>query len=364
MNTMKYYGLELIEQLCAEFGPSGCCDNVREAIVAQIADVIDAYYVDRTGTLIVKVCGSGQGYNADKPRRVLLCTGMDEVGMIVNRVHDKGYLNFGLVGDVDPRVLGGKTLLIGDGQRLIKGIVASKAIHMQSAEERKKLTPVNKMHIDIGAENAEEAQKYVDVGSIVTFATPFERFGEGKAFMSGKALESRLGCAALIELLRMLKSGMVRLPYDLYVAFVDCSQITFCPARVAAAAIAPDLALIVEAREALDYPGVSESTRLCALGQGAAVAFADGCAIYDKDRTAELRKCAADNGIAVQPVCGTPRAQLGGSVQAGARGVKTVSVGYPVRNLHSPIQVAKISDYYAVRDLLFSYVKEIKESLC
>ncbi len=361
MNTMKYYGLELIEQLCAEFGPSGCCDNVREAIITQIADVIDAYYVDRTGTVIAKVCGGGQGYNADKPRRVLLCTGMDEVGLIVNRVHDKGHLNFGLVGDVDPRVLGGKSLLVGDGQRMIKGVVASKAIHMQSAEERRKLTPVGKMHIDIGAESAEEAKKYVDVGSMVTFSTPFERFGEEKAFMSGKALESRLGCAALIEMLRMLKSGMVRLPYDLYVAFVDCSQLTFCPARVAAAAIKPDLAVIVEAREALDYPGVSESTRLCALGEGVAVAFADGCAIYDKERTQELRKCAADNQIAVQPVCGTPRAQLGGSVQAGARGVKTVSIGYPVRNLHAPVQVAKISDYYAVRDLLFAYVKEIKE---
>ncbi len=361
MSTMKYYGLELIEQLCAEFGPSGCSDNVREVIITQIADVIDAYYVDRTGTLIVKVCGGGEGYCADKPRRVLLCTGMDEVGMIVSRVHDKGHLNFGLVGDVDPRVLGGKTLLIGDGQRMIKGVVASKAIHMQSAEERRKLTPANKMHIDIGAESAEEAKNYVDVGSMATFSTPFDRFGEGKAFMSGKALESRLGCAALIEVLRMLKSSMIRLPYDLYAAFADCTQITFCPARVAAAAIAPDLAVIVEAREALDYPGVAESTRLCALGQGAAVAFVDSSAIYDADKTAALRQCASDNGIAVQAVCGSPKAQLGGSVQAGARGVKTVSVGYPVRNLHAPVQVAKISDYYAVRDLLFSYVKEIKE---
>ncbi len=361
MNTMKYYGLELIEQLCTEFGPSGCCDNVREAIVAQIADVIDAYYVDRTGTVIAKVCGGGAGYNADKPRRVLLCTGMDEVGMIVNRVHEKGHLNFSLVGDIDPRVLGGKSLLIGDGQRMIKGIVASKAIHMQSAEERRKLTPVNKMHIDIGAESAEEAEKYAQVGSMVTFCAPFERFGAEKAFMSGKALESRLGCAALIELVRMLKSGAVKLPYDLYLAFADCTQIAFCPARVAAAAIKPDLAVIVEAREALDYPGIAESTRLCALGEGAAIAFVDGSAIFDAQKTAALRACAATQGIAVQSVCGNPKAQLAGAVQAGALGVKTVSVGYPIRNLHAPVQVAKISDYYAVRDLLFSYVKEIKE---
>ncbi len=358
---MKYYGLELIEQLCREFGPSGCCDPVREAIVGQIADVIDDYFVDRVGNVVAKVCGGGEGYDAKNPRRVLLCTGMDEVGLIINRVSEKGHLKFSTVGDIDPRVLGGKSLLIGDEQRVIKGIVASKAIHLQSAEERRKLTPVRKMYIDIGAESAEEAEKYVGVGSMATFDTPFERFGEQNAFMSAKALESRLGCAALIEVLRMLHAGKIKLPYDLYLAFTDCSQAPFCAARVAAAAVKPELAIVLEAREALDYPGISESTRMCALGGGAAVAFVDSSAIFDKQLTANLRACATQNGIEVQAVNGAPAARLSGFVRQGAQGVRMVSLGYPIRNLHAPVQIAKVSDYYAVRDLLFSYVKEIKE---
>jgi len=358
---MKYYGLELIEQLCREFGPSGCCDTLRETIVEQISDVCDAYCIDRVGNVVAKVCGGGEGYNAKNPKKVLVCTGMDEVGMIINRVSDKGHLKFSLVGDIDARVLGGKSLLIGDGQRAIKGVVASKAIHLQSPEERRKLTPARKMYIDIGAESADEAKEYVDVGSMATFDTPFECFGEQKAFMRAKALESRLGCAAAIELVRMLKSGRVKLPYDLYVAFTDCSEVIFSAARVAAAAVKPDLAIILEAREALDYPGIGESVRMCALGGGAAVAFLDSSAIYDKDLTADLRACAKAEGIDTQAVCGSPRAQLGGAVQQGAHGVRMVSLGYPIRNLHAPAQVAKVSDYYAVRDLLFAYVKEIKE---
>ena len=171
---------------------------------------------------------------------------------------------------------------------MIKGIVASKAIHLQSAEERRKLTPVRKMYIDIGAESAEEAKNYADVGDMATFDMPFERFGEQKAFMCAKALESRLGVCALIEVLRMLKSAMVKLPYDLYVAFTDCSQAAFSAARVAAASIKPDMALIVEAREALDYPGISESVRGCALGQGAAVA------LLDEYRSGKLGKLTLD----------------------------------------------------------------------
>jgi AraC-like DNA-binding protein len=200
---MKYYGLELIEQLCGEFGPSGCCDPIRKIIIEQIVDVVDAYCVDRVGNIVAKLCGGGESYDAKHPGKVLLCTGMDEVGLIVKRVSDKGHLNFAPIGDIDPRVLGGKSLLVGDGTRAIKGIVASKAIHLQSAEERRRLTPVRKMYIDIGAEDAEQAQKYVDVGCVAVFDSAFERFGEEKAFMSAKALESRLGCAALIELLRM-----------------------------------------------------------------------------------------------------------------------------------------------------------------
>ena len=358
---MKYYGLELIEQLCREFGPSGCCDTLREAIVEQIADVCDAYCVDRVGNIVAKVCGGGEGYDQKNPARVLLCTGMDEVGLIINRISDKGHLKFGTVGDIDARVLSGKSLLVGDGERAIKGIVASKAIHLQSPEERRKLTPARKMYIDIGAESAEEATKYVSVGSMATFDTPFERYGEDRAYMSAKALESRLGCAAQIELLRMLKSGRIKLPYDLYVAFTDCSQAAFCAARVAAAAVKPSLAMILEAREALDYPGIGEGVRMCALGQGAAIAFVDSSAIYDKEYTADLRACANRNGIATQIVCGSPKAQLAGTVRDGAQGVRMVSVGYPIRNLHAPVQMAKVSDYYAVRDLVFSYVKEIKE---
>lgn len=358
---MKYFGLELVEQLCAEFGPSGCCESLRELLVTQISDVVDDCRIARVGNVIAKVCGGGEGYDQKSPRRVLICTGMDEVGLIVNRVGDKGQLNFSLIGDIDPRVLGGKRLLVGDGKRAIKGIVASKAIHLQSAEERRRLTPVRKMVIDIGAESAEQAKQYVDVGSVATFDTPFERFGEEKAFMSAKALESRLGCAAMIELVRMLHAGKIRLPYDLYLAFTDCSQAPFCAARVAAAAIKPELAIVLEAREALDYPGISESTRMCALGGGAAVAFVDSSAIFDKQLTADLRACASQNGIGVQAVNGAPAARLSGYVRDGAQGVRMLSLGYPVRNLHAPVQVAKVSDYYAVRDLLFSYVKEIKE---
>ena len=157
---MKYYGLELIEQLCAEFGPSGCCDNVREAIIAQIAEVIDSYYVDRTGTLVVKVCGGGEGYDAKNPRRVLLCTGMDEVGMIVNRVHEKGHLHFGLVGDIDPRVLGGKTVLIGDGERMVKGRAHLAAIQPRHYGEHNLIPHTVHKHLGVIPALAAESLNY------------------------------------------------------------------------------------------------------------------------------------------------------------------------------------------------------------
>jgi endoglucanase len=69
---------------------------------------------------------------------------------MISEITEEGYLKFGVVGGMDPRVLCGRHVIVGDKQKL-HGVIASKAIHLQTAEERSKATAVRKMYIDIGA---------------------------------------------------------------------------------------------------------------------------------------------------------------------------------------------------------------------
>ena len=155
---MKYEGLDLIRELSLAFGPSGCEDAVRDLIIEQIKGDCDSYTVDKAGNLIAVIHGRGLDYNAAAPRRLMLSAHMDEVGFMITEITKEGYLKFGTVGGLDPRVLCGRHVLVGEGKRRLHGVIASKAIHLQSAEERTKATPVSKMYIDVGAKDADEAK--------------------------------------------------------------------------------------------------------------------------------------------------------------------------------------------------------------
>ena len=109
---MKYSGIELIRKLSTAFGPSGCEDEVRELILEQIQGDCNSYRIDKAGNLIACVCGRGPDYNTENPRRILLSAHMDEVGLMVTEITEEGYLKFGTVGGIDPRVLCGRHVIV------------------------------------------------------------------------------------------------------------------------------------------------------------------------------------------------------------------------------------------------------------
>ena len=183
-------GTELLSVLSLAFGPSGCERETRELIKAQLSDCGFELKTDKIGNLTVKVPGT----RSDKP--LMLSAHMDEVGFMINDIDDEGYIRFAPVGGIDPRVLCGRrvTLSSYDGKRRIDGLISSKAIHMQTPEERSKATPVDKMYIDIGAKNREDAEKHIKTGDYGTFKSEFYRFGSDKAPYLKEAIDDRFGC--------------------------------------------------------------------------------------------------------------------------------------------------------------------------
>ena len=99
---------------------------------------------------------------------------MDEVGLIVTGITSDGMLRFATVGGIDARVLVGRSVLVGNS---IPGVIGTKAVHMQSAEEKAKATPVDQLYIDIGAKDKEDALQYVSLGESVCFQSEPVEFG-------------------------------------------------------------------------------------------------------------------------------------------------------------------------------------------
>ena len=250
----KFSGVDLLRELCLAFGPSGCEGQVARLILEQIAGTYDDCRTDRMGNIIAQVRGGGEGYNPESPRKIMISAHMDEVGFMINDITEEGCLKFVCVGGIDPRVLPGRGVVLGNEDKQIKGVIASKAIHLQNPEERKKVIKADKLYIDIGAGGKEEAQKQVSLGDFAVFDSDFVVFGSGDKFVKCKAIDDRLGCAVLIEVMRRLKDSG-EMPYDIYFCFTVREETGYSGAGTVANALGPDFSIVVEATAVPTSPG-------------------------------------------------------------------------------------------------------------
>ncbi|MBR6786032.1 MAG: M42 family peptidase [Clostridia bacterium] len=320
--------LELIKELCTLSGISGREDSVRDYIIDKIKDFAE-YSVDPLGNLLVFKKGKKPAKN-----KVMLDAHMDEVGMIVTAVTSEGFLKFAKVGGINSKVILGRSVKV--GKKAVNGVIGIKPIHLVDKDKEDTIPSADELYIDIGAADKEEALSVVSPGDAVWFNSDFVEFGNG--FVKAKALDDRVGCAVLIEMIRS------ELEYDAWFSFSVQEEIGTRGAQTAAFNIAPDYAIVVETTTAADISGVKDENRVCICGKGGAVSFMDRSTIYNKalfDRAFEIAK---ENNIVCQPKTVVAGGNDAGAIHKSRGGVKVLTVSVPCRYLHSPTCVIKYSD--------------------
>jgi len=329
---------ELLKELCLTDSISGDENAVRNVIEEKIKDVCE-YRVDNLGNLICFKKGRKTG------KKLMISAHMDEVGFIVTSIRPDGTLSFGAVGGIDPAVVIGKQVRI--GEKKLNGVVGSTAVHNLSGEQREKAVKMNSLYIDIGAENKEDAEKYVNLGDCVYFSSEFEEFGE--RCIKSKAIDDRAGCAMMIKLLHE------ELEYDTYFVFNVQEEIGLRGSTVSAFAVAPDFAIVLEATTAGDIDGTDEMKRVCSLGKGGVVGFMDRSTMYDKELYRLAFRISEETGIPCQTKTMIAGGNDSGAIHISGKGVRTIAVSVPCRYLHSPSSVIRTDDlensYRLVKEL-------------
>lgn len=328
--------VRLLKQLADAVAVSGDEGAVRKLVLEAIRPHVDSVRVDALGNVLAVKKGTGRD-------RVLVAAHMDEVGFMVSGHDSDGSLRLEVVGGVDERVLLGKPVQIGAGR--VPGVIAALPVHLLPADRRLTPVKVSALRIDLGVDSAEAARRLVKLGERGTFAASLDVLGQGaSASLRGKALDDRLGCATLIELLR---GG----PYacELHAAFTVQEEVGLRGARVAAFAVDPAAAFVLDCTPAYDLPSPAEdrenveyNTR---LGLGPAIYIADRATLSDRRLVRYLTQTAEAGGLPVQF-----RQPAGGGTDAGAihrarAGVPSVSLSVPGRYLHGPLAIARLSDW-------------------
>ena len=320
--------LEMIKELCALPGISGRENDVRDYIIEKIKDYAE-YSVDPLGNLLVFKKGRKEVKN-----KVMLDAHMDEVGLIVTAITSEGYLRFAKVGGIDTRVIIGRSVRVGD--KAVNGVIGIKPVHLVEKSAEADIPKNDSLYIDIGAKNKEEAEELVCIGDAVVFDSDFVEFGDG--FVKGKALDDRVGCAILIEMIRS------ELDYDAWFSFSTQEEIGTRGAQTAAYNIAPDYAIVVETTTAADISGVKDEKRVCICGKGGVVSFMDRSTVYSRELFDKAFEVAKENGIVCQPKTLVAGGNDAGAIHKSRGGVKVLTVSVPCRYLHSPSCVIKYSD--------------------
>ncbi len=324
-----------LKKLSEAVGVSGHEDEVRQIVVDAIADQVDEYRADSIGNVIAFKRGNGTSN-----LKVMVAAHMDEVGFMITHIEDSGLLRFAKVGGLDNRILPAKMVWIGD--KKVPGVIGVKPVHLTEKSERNRPFKMDQLTIDVGASSRVEAEKLAQRGDYATFAAEFVALdpeGETWRTVRGKAFDDRAGCAVLIELLA------TQYPFDLYAAFTVQEEVGLRGARVAAFAIDPDLAFVLEGTAANEMPtkkDISPSTR---LGHGPAITLMDNSFIADRRLVRLLTDTAEELSIPYQfkrPGVGGTDA---GAIHRTKEGVPSVTVAVPCRYIHSPTAILSLDDF-------------------
>ncbi len=334
---------ELIKNLSNANGVSGDEREVAAILKREIRGYVERIEEDTVGNLIAL-----KGWEKKGPK-VMLNAHMDEVGLIIDYIDEKGFLRFKKIGGIDDRVLMGKRVVI--GKKKIKGVIGAKAIHLQKKGEAENTFESSKLYIDIGAKDRKEAEGLVSLGDLVAFDTEFEEI-EKDTFI-GKAFDDRLGCAVVTELLKK--------DYDfpIIALFSTQEEIGLRGAAVGAYRYTPDISITVEGTISNDLPEVKEHLKCSRLKGGPVITIKDRGVITDDELRNKLISTAKHNNIPYQ----FKQIIAGGTdsyrIQTTKEGVKVLVVAVPVRYIHSPVSLFFKEDYLNTKKLLSKFLETL-----
>jgi putative aminopeptidase FrvX len=293
-----------------------------------------------------------------KPRGIMLAGHCDQIALMVQHIDTDGFLYVQPIGGWDMQILLGQHLTVLGRDGPISGVIARKATHLLTNEERNKVPQFTDVWVDIGARNREEAEKYVQPGDPVTFALGVRELRPG--FIASPGLDDKVGLWVAMETLRLLHGR--DLAADVFAVSTVQEEVGLRGATTSSYGIHPTVGIAIDVCHATDTPG-NEKKQLGETRLGAGPAIFRGPNI--NPRVFERLEAAATAlSIPVQRR-GAPRptGTDANVMQLAREGVATGVVGIPNRYMHSPVEVCHLDDLDRAAQLLAEFCSRVTPDL-
>lgn len=338
---------ELLEKLSNAHGVSGSEGSVVSIIRKELKGCVDEIREDTMGNLIAIKKGN--------KFRVMLAAHMDEIGLMVKYVDEKGFIRFVALGGWYDPVLFTQRVVLHSTKGPVYGVVGGKPVHMMNDEERKKGVKIDDMFIDVGATNKQEVEVLgIDVGTPITIDREVRDLAGGR--VTGKAFDNRAGVAMLIRAMQEVKS-----PLTICAVFTVQEEVGLKGARTSAYDLDPDCAIATDVTIPGDHPGIEMKDAPVEMGKGPVVTIVDASGrglIADRKVVSWLKAAADAESIPVQLEVGSGGTTDATSIHLTKGGIPSTTISVPARYIHSPVEVIDMKDLEAAVRLLVAALKK------
>lgn len=345
--------VDFLKEMLEAPSPTGSEEPVAALVRARLAEVADEIETNTMGSVHARLEGAGEGPS------LMIAAHMDEIGLMVTYISDEGFLSIAAVGGVDAAILPGMRVDVHTREGALRGVVGRKPIHLITPDERKTVTSIDKLVIDLGLP-AERVKEAVRIGDVITFGVGFEEFGEG--FAVSRAFDDKCGVWVAARVMEELAAaGRAKGAY--IAAATVQEEIGTRGAMTSAYGVNPDVAIAFDVTHATDYPGI-EKTKYGDIKCGGGPVIARGPninpVVFER-----LVAAAEAEGIAYQleaepSVTGTDAR----AIQVTRGGIPCGLVSVPLRYMHTPTEVVALSDLEDTVRLLVRFALDLDENAC
>ncbi|MGM8211947.1 M20/M25/M40 family metallo-hydrolase [Virgibacillus sp. W0430] len=321
--------------------PSSNEMEIQKKWISYVEPYVDEIRTDHAGNAIGVL-------NPEKSFKVLLAGHCDEIGLIVNRIDDAGFLHFDKMGGINPKAAVGMKVTVLGFSQTCTGVIGVNAQHHGGLKDAFGLED---LFIDCGFKSKAEAEKYVQIGDLAVYKTePVQLMDR---YVSGRGLDNRTGAFIVAEIIKRL--AKMECQVGVYAASTVNEETNMGGAYFAASAVAPTMAIACDVTFATDYPGVNKNKYGdVQLEKGPVIA--KGAPINRKINKL-LEMAARQKQINLQYEL-TPRmtGTDADKMRLTGKGVPVALVSLPLRYMHSPVETASKKDIEEVIELLVSMI--------
>ncbi|QDU80550.1 Putative aminopeptidase YsdC [Polystyrenella longa] len=339
---------QFLKDLILAPSPSGYEEPVQKVVREFAGSFTDSISTSLHGNVIASV-------NADSQPSILLAGHCDQIGLQVKHIDSDGYLMVNTIGGWDMQMLIGQRLQVWTSNGPVLGVLARKAIHLLTPDERTKVAELKDMWIDIGAKDEKAARKLVQIGDPVTLQLVFHELQDD--LITAPGIDDKTGLWIVMEALRRVAAG--KSTVGVHAASTVQEEIGLRGVRTAAYSVNPTLGLAVDVTHATDCPTVDPKEHGdVKIGKGPVLFRGPNINPVVFSR---LKQIAEDNKIPVQIVAiGRPAGNDGNAMQLNKAGCAVGIIGVPNRYMHSPVEIASWGDLDHSAELISLFCQEVK----